>query len=507
MSEAKNHQIAALAQLLKDEADASLLGADPLLAERSVTSLKDSLTAKSPAELPWERVFGKERASYGGQHASQNERASVDSFGEEALVRRVGKIRSGRDSALPGSIVAFSRPTKTHVWVKLAMAASVILSFGGAAYWIHTSSEVESHSLSIAEPITFDDGIKSALRDGRVRSAEEQREVKFSDGSLLTLQPTASLRVRDTAVEGATVVLESGTLEAAVVHREHTRWSILAGPYEIKVIGTKFAAVWQESKQSLQVHLHEGAVEIVGTDIEGSVRLESGQSFQISRGAVWTVHAAGAEAAVGAAIEKAAEIEGTETVSVADSKFSNRSDSSAKSGHVSGNPQIGAASENGAVAAGAKAADWSQLLSSGKFADVVSQAKAQGIAACLASSCTPDQLKNLADAARYSGEPALAEQTLLRLRVRSPGHAARAAFQLGSLQEARGNIRGALEWYQRYASEAPAGVLAAEALSGQMRCSMSLGQLSSARTVASEYLRRFPRGAAAKQAQQLLDKP
>ena len=148
MSEAKNHQIAALAQLLKDEADASLLGADPLLAERSVTSLKDSLTAKSPAELPWERVFGKERASYGGQHASQNERASVDSFGEEALVRRVGKIRSGRDSALPGSIVAFSRPTKTHVWVKLAMAASVILSFGGAAYWIHSYGE--GGTLSVA---------------------------------------------------------------------------------------------------------------------------------------------------------------------------------------------------------------------------------------------------------------------------------------------------------------------------------------------------------------------
>ncbi|MEZ4313043.1 MAG: hypothetical protein R3F14_33895 [Polyangiaceae bacterium] len=56
--------------------------------------------------------------------------------------------------------------------------------------------------------------------------------MEFSDGTRLRIGPESTVRVATVGAEGSRIVLESGTLEAAVVHREQTRWFVDSGPFE-----------------------------------------------------------------------------------------------------------------------------------------------------------------------------------------------------------------------------------------------------------------------------------
>ena len=72
-----------------------------------------------------------------------------------------------------------------------------------------------------------------------------QMPITFSDGSTLRLAPAARLRVAEVAPEGARVLVESGAVHVSVVHAttRETRWAVEAGPFEIRVTGTKFDVV------------------------------------------------------------------------------------------------------------------------------------------------------------------------------------------------------------------------------------------------------------------------
>jgi hypothetical protein len=140
----------------------------------------------------------------------------------------------------------------------------------------------------------------------------------------------------------------------------------------------------------------------------------------------------------------------------------------------------------------------------GDFRAVVADAQSSGIDACL-SSCSVRDLRALGDAARYSGELALAERVLLTLRQRSPGEATRAAYLLGSLQEARGDQAGALGWYSQYVARAPGGAFASEARAGRLRMLLATSGREAARSAAEEYLRLHPGGVGAATARRILE--
>jgi RNA polymerase sigma-70 factor (ECF subfamily) len=120
------------------------------------------------------------------------------------------------------------------------------------------------------------------------------------------------------------------------------------------------------------------------------------------------------------------------------------------------------------------------------------------------------RLMALAEAARGSGEAALARRALTTLRARFPGSAEahQAAFLLGRLAEDTNNdLPGALAWYGRYLDEAPEGGFRDEALGRKMAATLRLGGRPRARPLAEEYLRRFPVGGYVQPARAILAPP
>jgi TolA-binding protein len=153
----------------------------------------------------------------------------------------------------------------------------------------------------------------------------------------------------------------------------------------------------------------------------------------------------------------------------------------------------------------ARRASWLELVRRGQFSAVVEAARTRGLDATIAGANAED-LRALADAARYAGEAVLAERTLRSIRQRFSGsrESAAAAFLLGRTEENAGDLAGADRWYETYLGEARSGELAADALAGRMRVAGPLRGEEAARALAQEYLRRYPRGVHAARAKKIV---
>jgi TolA-binding protein len=138
----------------------------------------------------------------------------------------------------------------------------------------------------------------------------------------------------------------------------------------------------------------------------------------------------------------------------------------------------------------------------------VRQAEHLGVEGCLASARSVD-LSALADAARYGRHDELARGALLAQRRRfAMGRAARdAAFLLGKLEETDQNPAAAIGWYDRYMREDAKGPYASDALGRKMILVQQLYGDAQARSVAAEYLNRFPDGAYVSRARALTRTP
>jgi len=323
--------------------------------------------------------------------------------------------------------------------------------------------------------------------------ADRPLSLRFSDASVVELGKSSQLRVEETTPRGARVVLERGSLAVNVAHRESTAWTFVAGPCEVRVVGTRFALGWDPQREQLDLRLDAGAVEIQTPLSPARVALRAGQEFRADLAKRRMVTAeigapAPAEPAAAPAAEPAP---------------------AATTGNPSG-PAGDASlrSPSQQPSASAPRPSWRKLIAEGRFDDVLTEAESRGVARCL-QSCSASDLGALADAARYRGKSSVAEQSLLALRNRFPGDAEgrSAAFTLGRLHEERGNAAAAKGWYDRYLAEAPSGNYVPEALAGTMRTTQATAGREAAAGAASEYLRRYPKGIHAKTARAILGAP
>jgi len=163
---------------------------------------------------------------------------------------------------------------------------------------------------------------------------------------------------------------------------------------------------------------------------------------------------------------------------------------------------------HGAPAAAVDEASWSKLIAQGDFRGVLSDAERRGLERTLTAGSATD-LTALADAARYLRRGELARRAYLAERERFPRSAGReAAFFLGGLSEDESGVtarKTALEWYERYLAESPHGTYVPQALGRQMVLVHKLRGVAAARSLASEYLARFPDGPYAAPARKLLE--
>lgn len=118
-------------------------------------------------------------------------------------------------------------------------------------------------------PVAYrvDEGSESREVD-RVIGAPEDRDlpIQFTDGASVRLTPGTRARIARLSPRGATLRLESGQALVSVRHRESTRWSVQAGPFLVRVTGTRFRVDWDPHKKLFGVEVFEGEVRVSGPD-------------------------------------------------------------------------------------------------------------------------------------------------------------------------------------------------------------------------------------------------
>jgi len=323
---------------------------------------------------------------------------------------------------------------------------------------------------------------------GYVRaSAAHEPELAFSDGTNIHVLPSARARVLEVGKRGARVMLEDGRAHVHVAHRPGADWQVQAGAFVIHVHGTTFYVQWNAAQSRLDLQMEDGLVSVDGPRSGDTVMVRGGQSLSVR-------------------------LEGTRMVAIADPSPPAQAPALAHPDRTAPIAEPAAAAPpvetppaempRPALAATAPRARWSERLADGEAAGILTDAQRRGLPSVLAGASSED-LAALADAARFRKQDGLARRVLLAQRHRFPGtlRAQEASFLLGRLADGPGGrASDALAWYDRYLREAPSGAYAAEAMGRMMLVLQRQQRTEEARTLATDYLNRFPQGVYARAA-------
>jgi TolA-binding protein len=321
--------------------------------------------------------------------------------------------------------------------------------------------------------------------------------VVFNEGSSLTLAPGTRSRLRVIDRDGAHVAIERGRGSFQVAHKSNRRWLVEVGPFLVTVTGTVFTVSWDPVSEEFDLRLREGSVVVSGPVSAGEIALRAGQRLVANLAKVQTV-----------ITEETPEQASSEPPSAppAPTVASPGLQPSAR-GPVPGiapglSPALGAST----VAKVAGDHQWGRKLAHGQWDRIIQDATRIGMETTLSEASSED-LFALANAARYRHRSDLARSALLAERRRFPGspRSLEAVYLLGRVEEAgETGTAQAIAWYDDYLTRAPTGPLVGEALGRKMTLTDKLEGPAKARSLAEEYLRRFPKGNYAGSARELL---
>ncbi|WP_437965944.1 FecR domain-containing protein [Sorangium sp. So ce260] len=341
---------------------------------------------------------------------------------------------------------------------------------------------------------------ESAPADSYVRAGESGATARFSEGTTVRFAPGARGRIAAVTARGAQIHIEHGAARFQVVHLPGAEWIAEAGPFTVTVTGTEFDLSWQDERMELT--MQSGSVAVRGPLAAGGIALQGGQRLVVDvvRGELTIA-------------DQKADLRAPEGGDPREPGATAATAATAEPG-VATSP--GARAERGATAPAPRSAaarapappqSYRERVARGDFAGAIAEAESRGIDAIIAASPL-SELAALADAARYAGRNDLAQRVLLAERARFAGspEARSAAFLLGRMTEP-GSPAAAIGWYDRYLTESPAGSLAAEALGRKMIVVRASRGEAAARPVAEEYLARYPHGAFAAAAAEILGRP
>lgn len=353
------------------------------------------------------------------------------------LLRRIDPRPVGAHDAARAKFlhaVQAPRPSPLRWAIPLAAAAAALAVFA-----------------VVNAPLTYTVGASAVHEGGWVRANEAPAEVRFSDGTRFELKAGGQAEIVSTDARGAVVRVSSGVLSAQVVHRVASRWQVQAGPYAVRVTGTKFTTS-RIAEDEVEVELLEGSVEVSGPGLAAPLQLKAGQRFHAS------LERSGARVEVSSleAVEKPA-------------------------------PQIAKPRPP------LKPAGWRVKVAAGDFDGVVQAARAEGLEVALRRDA--DEVFGLGEAARYLKDAALAERSFLTVRRRFPRtpEAAHAALLLGDVAEQQARWADANQWYQQCEADGQASLLP-EALGRRLRVLEQLKHHEEARALALRYLQLDPSG-------------
>jgi hypothetical protein len=374
------------------------------------------------------------------------------------------------------------RPLERVRWEFAAGLLAVALVASALFVW-QNRNEAASASLR---------GGAELVASSTVTSGEHAETIDFSDGSRVLLEPRAAARVVRLDRQYTELALKSGKLEASVQHREGASWTIVAGPYEVHVVGTKFTVDWQQASNAFRVAVTEGRVRVTGGELgEHVVYLEPGQQWERRDAAP----AAPAPPAPPPPVAENAEPEPEPALEAAPAPA------------VS--PQTVAPRSSRAVASAPppdRPPTIAELTKSGKYRDALELAEQQGFERVI-SELSEGELLGLGNAARYTGQRGRARQAMLAVRDRFSGRPAAglAALYLARIAEQLDhNPKEAARWLRVFLAGSPTGSLAADARASLLSILLASGDTAGATAVARDYLRFHPNGPVADRARVLV---
>jgi transmembrane sensor len=270
-----------------------------------------------------------------------------------------------------------------------------------------------------------------------------------------------------------------------VRHREGASWTVVAGPYEVHVVGTKFTVDWQQPSNTFRVAVTEGRVRVTGGELgERVVYLEPGQQWE-RRDPPPAPLAAVSAAPAGTEPE----LEPAQPPAVSPQVVAPRSPRAAASAPPPDRP-----------------ATIAELTKSGKYRDAVDLAEQQGFERVIRE-LPEGELLGLGNAARYTGQRGRARQAMLAVRDRFSGRPAAglAALYLARIAEQlEHDPKEAARWLRVFLAGSPTGSLAADARASLLSILLASGDTAGATAVARDYLRFHPTGPFADRARVLV---
>lgn len=350
-------------------------------------------------------------------------------------------------------------------------------------------------------PVSFEVGsppAPGAVGAWMAADARAPLQVSFSEGSSIELSPGARMRVTETMSDGAAVLVERGAVRANIAHRgSSTRWSLRAGPFEVRVTGTQFLAAWDPDAETFELDMKEGSVVVSGPLLPPGRTVVGGERMRVSVREGRMELSANAQTALAPSAPPAA----PEAPAPSDALESAAPAAPTASPAVVSPP---ASSSGDADPAGPPSgSSWRALVSAGKHREALAAAERAGFSRVV-EEASSGELLTLADAARFAGKPARAKEALLAMRRRF-GARGRTAFLLGKVAADQLGAPGeAIGWFETYLREEPSGSLAEQAL-GRVLELRRHGDREIAAETARRYLARFPNGAHAPLARSLLE--
>jgi hypothetical protein len=336
-----------------------------------------------------------------------------------------------------------------------------------------------------------------------IAADESTLPILFSEGTIFTLAPGARARVTETNAHGATLLLEKGDVGARVAHAgADTRWGVRAGPFEVRVVGTKFDVSWDPGGGTFDLVLHEGVVVVTGPLLQRGHELHAGERLRVSvRDASLELRAANAPSPPQPAPAQPAQAQASPQAATVETCGAPCPPAALPPAALREKVTTGGPAP---VASTASSPSWRELAATGKYNEALAAAERAGFAQEIERASSQD-LATLADAARYGGRPVLATQALLAQRRRF-GMRGASAFLLGKIAaDQQGTGAEAARWFETYLQEEPNGALTEQALGRLLQ--MRKGDLALGRATAERYLARYPRGVHAALARSLLTGP
>jgi transmembrane sensor len=400
--------------------------------------------------------------------------------------------------------------TRRAAWSKWSLLVPALSVAGVLGVWWSTTRT--TLTFAVGNPAVT---AVTAGHTGQVLSARADKlPVRFSDGSLVELARGAEARVAELDSDGATVRIDEGQAEVSVRHRAHTHWKFQAGPFEVRVTGTRFTIGWDRATEAVTVAMREGSVEILSRHLAGSsaVRVTAGERFFSSRRqARWTIEAANgapspsptATAARSApeAPPPAGEVPSAPATSPTPAVRPSVRDDRGVDKTAPPETAIGVAKSERIAIGGTR--HWQVLAALGHYQDALELVERSEGFATTCRRLGSEPLVQLGDVARLAGNSARAEQAYHLARKRFP-RSDRPIFGLGLVAfEQRQDYPAAAYWFERYRQQFPSGPLTAEAVGRAMESWHRAGDPARAVAGALAYLKIAPAGPYAPLARQI----